>query len=479
MWRRGIGAGALPHAWRTRCITTQAFVSSVEKVQQQLSASERKQELLLHGRQLFESETLDDIKTSWTPAVAGTICHAATQLRISSTKGQPFAAVLERSLSPAAVEAMDVPSLARIVHACLVLRSPQLYEVLFTYIRRLIKLAPTIDTVSCAVLLNAYGRAQVQHEELYQALCDRAAVVMKDPRTFVAHTANVAHALARVHFFHRDLFLVLRDQAVRQVSQGPPLVPVTILDAFAEVDFVDDTLFNVLEQRLMKELGELPAPLMASLVACLVKAGKASSPLFTTCGDRIVAIGNTFDSTSIAKTCDAFYRANVLAEEVFGALAERACKVAADFRADEIHLTLNALGSFDLFDGELFPLLASRFVSIVKQGGYVSPTDAAGVLTSFAAVQEKSDELIHVCTQLLATHCDALDGVTLVQALWACAILNVRNEAQRTLLEAARGNAGKLPSEETAAKVSNAALERLQYVMKAYDLAPSSGQPSL
>ncbi|RNC43925.1 hypothetical protein TcCL_NonESM06398 [Trypanosoma cruzi] len=229
----------------------------------------------------------------------------------------------------------------------------------------------------------------------------------------------------------------------------------------------------------MKELSELPAPLMASLIGCLVKAGRASSPLFTACGERIIAIGNTFDPTSIAKTCDAFYRANVLTEEVFGALAERACKVAADFRADEINLTLNALGSFDLFDGELFPLLASRFVSIVKQGGYVSPVDAAGVLASFAAVQERSDELVHICTQLLAAHCDALDGATLVQTLWACTVLNVRNEAQQSLMEYAKGDASRIPSEEAAARQSRQALERLQYVKKAYGLAGPQPQGSL
>ncbi|KAH9582288.1 hypothetical protein LSM04_009290 [Trypanosoma melophagium] len=478
MWRRGLNTAAVRSAIWIRSMSTESFVSSVEKVHQQLGASERKQELLLHGRQLFESETLDDIKNAWTPAVAATVCHAATQLRISPTKGQPFTAVVERSLSPGAVEVMDVSSLARIVHSCLVLRSPCLYEVLFTYIRFLIKRASTIDTVSCAVLINAYGRAQVQHEELYQTLCDRAAVVMKDPRTFVAHIANVAHALARVKFFHRDLFLVLRDQAVRQSSQGPPLVPVTILDAFAEVGFVDEELFTVLEQRLMKELPELSAPLMASLVFCLVKAGRASSPLFTACGERIAAVGNTFDPTSIAKTCDAFCRANVLAEDLFGALAERACKVATDFRADEIHLTLNALGCFDLFDGELFPLLASRFVSIVKQGGYVSPADAAGILASFAAVQERSDELVHICTQLLSTHRDALDGVTLVQALWACAVLNVRNEAQQSLLESAKSEVGKIPSEEVAAKLSKVVLERLQYVKKAYGLTGPDNEVS-
>ncbi|RNF11846.1 hypothetical protein TraAM80_00681 [Trypanosoma rangeli] len=479
MWRYAVSSGLLRHSMLMRSMSTQAFVSAVEKVQQQLAASERKQELVLHGRHLFESESLDDIKTAWSPGVAGTICHAATQLRISPTKGQTFTAVVERSLSREAVEAMDAPSLARIVHACLVLRSPHLYEVLFAYIRPLIKLAPTLDTVSCAVLLNAYGRAQVQHEELYKALCDRATIAMKDPRTFVAHTANVAHALARVHFFHRDLFLVLRDQAVRHASQGPLLVPVTILDAFAEVGFVDDSLFNVLEERLMKELADLPAPLMASLVGCLVKAGRATSPLFTACGERIIAMGGTFDPTSIAKTCDAYYRANVLAEEVFGALAERACKVAADFRADEIHLTLNALGSFDLFDGELFPLLASRFVSIVKQGGYVSPVDAAGVLASFAAVQERSDELVYICTQLLAAHRDALDGTTLMQALWACSILSVRNEAQQSLVAYAKSDAARFPSEEAAAKQSKLALERLQYVKKTYGMTGSQAGSSL
>ncbi|RHW69400.1 hypothetical protein DPX39_100054100 [Trypanosoma brucei equiperdum] len=453
-----------------RLISTEAFVSSVEKVQHQLGTSERKQDLILHGRQLFENESLDDIHSAWTPVVAGKICHAATQLRISPTKGQPFGAVVGLSLTPEAVGVMDAPSLARIAHSCLILRSPHLYEVLFTYIRRLITLAATLDTVSCAVLINAYGRAQVHHEEFYKVICDRAAVVMKDPRTFVAHTANVAHALSRVRYFHRDLFLTLRDQAERQASQGPPLVAVTILDGFAEIGFVDDALFTALEQRLLGELAELPAPLMASLVSCLAKAGRAPSPLFTACGERIVAIGNTFDSNSIAKTCDAFYRANVPAEEVLGTLAERACKVVADFRPDEINQTLSSLASFDLFDGELFPLLASRFVSIVKQGGYVSPVDAAGILTSFAVVQERSDELVHVCTQLLSVHRDALDGITLLQTLWACVTLNVRNEAQQNLLQCLSSGAVLLPDEASAEKESKVVLERLLFVKKAYGL---------
>ncbi|KAH8611273.1 hypothetical protein ERJ75_000969300 [Trypanosoma vivax] len=471
MWRHSLASAAVLCNSVSRLISTEAFVASIDKVQQQLNVSEKKQELTLHGRQLFESETLDDIKTAWSPVIAGKICHIATQLRISPIKGHPFTAVVEHSLTTSAVEVMDAPSLARIAHACLILRSTQLYEVLFTYIHVLMKLAPSMDTISCAVLLNAYGRAQVHHEELYKSLCDRAAVVMKDQRTFVAHTANVAHALSRVHFFHRDLFLVLRDQAERQASQGPTLVPVTILDAFAEVGFVDDALFTALEKRMMGELERLSAPLMASLVSSLVKAGRVPSPLLTACGERIVATGNTFDSNSIAKTCDAFYRANVLVEDVFGTLAERACKIVTDFRADEIHLTLNALAAFDLFDGELFPLLASRFVSIVKQGGYVSPADTTGILASFAAVQEKSDELVHVCTQLLSTHIDALDGMMLVQALWACTVLNVRNESQHSLLQCLKSGTVPVPDAATAERHSRSGLERLNQVKNAYGLS--------
>lgn len=452
-----------------RCaVTTQAFAANVERLQQQLqSSTDRRGELTQYGRRLFETEVLDDVETDCTPALAVKICQVAGQLRISPVKGQPFAAVVQACTSEAAVQAMDSASVARVMHTCLVLRSPKLYDVLFTYLRPLIGKANTLDAVAISVILNAYGRAGVHHDEFYETMCNAAAVSMKEARLPLAHIANVAHALSRVHYVHRPLLLVLREHALRQCAEASPIIAVTILDAFAELSFVDEETFNAYEQRLLEHVEQLQAPLLASLLSCLVTAGRGTPAVMETLGQRVVATIDAFDSDAIAKTCDAFYRANVLSEDVFGALAERACKVAAEFRADEVHKVLNALSAFDLFDAELFPLLSSRVVSMAKQGEFVSSADAAGVLASFAAVQERNEELTHVGTQIVASQMGGGVGAAgYINVLWACAVLSARNEAQMKLAEAVRADPRLLSFAPTRGASEEGVSERMRATLE-------------
>ncbi|CBZ25884.1 conserved hypothetical protein [Leishmania mexicana MHOM/GT/2001/U1103] len=462
-----------------RAITTNSFVSSIEQVQQQLqTAQDRRVELLRYGRQLYEVEVLDDLKTAYTPAVASKVCYVASQLRIDATKGQPYSAVLEAAMTAEGEQTMDVASLARIVHSCLVLRSEHLHEVLFTFIPFLREKAGAMDAVTTAVLINAYGRSGVQHPGLYKALCDNGATVLKDPRVPLAHIANVAYAVSRVKFLHPALMLTLRDHALRKVTEASPIISLTVLEAFTELRQIDEDLFSAYEQRLLGQLNELHAPLMASLVSCVVRAGRGKAEVMESLGARTVAIADTFDAASIAKVTNAYYEADVASEDVLGALAERACKVAADFRADEIATVLNALSAFDLFDAELFPLLASRFVALHRQGGYVDVADAAVILSSFAAVQERNDELIYVCTQLFAAYPGvAMDPAVRVNALWACASLNVHNEAQTKMLEEVRATPSLVKWESKADMLPKAKAtleERTQFLAKVYGITISS-----
>lgn len=417
-----------------RCVSTSAFLESVEKVQQQLQSvpSDLRGDLVRHGRHLFETEKLDDLSTAFNADVVAKVCLAASQLRIAPVKSNSYTGVVEGALTERAATTMPLDTLARVVHSCLVLRSPLLYDALFTYARPLIARAGELGGVSVAVLLNAYGRAGFHHEQLYRALCDVAATQMKDARVSLPHVANVLHALSRVHFVHRPLLLVLRSQALRQVSTAPPIIAVTVLDAFSVLGDVDEELFQAYEQRVVSHLGEMQAPLIASFATCLARANRVAPSIMQAIGARILETIDTFDPTSIAKTCDAYVSANILSEEVFGALAERACKVPAGFRADEIHALLNCLSTFDLFDGELFPLLASRLVLLHKSDEYVNARDAAGVLASFAALQENNDELAYMCTKICATQPMTAEGYIL--ALWSCVTLNIRNEAQTKLL---------------------------------------------
>ncbi|KAL7706663.1 hypothetical protein N2W54_003853 [Lotmaria passim] len=458
-----------------RLITTESFVSSVDQVQQQLqTAHDRRTELLRYGRQLYEVEHLDDLQTAYTPAIASKVCHLASQLRIDSTKGHPFAAVVEASISAEGEKTMDVASLARIVHSCLVLRSPYLYEVLFTFVPFVRTKAATMDAVSTAVLINAYGRSGVHHPGLYKAMCDNGAVVLKDTRVSLAHIANVAYAVSRVRYLHAPLMLTVRDHALRKVDEASPIIALTLLDAFTELHQFDEDLFSAYEQRLLEHLGELQAPLMASLISCVARAGRGRPEVMETLGARVTAIADTFDAASIAKVTNAYYHAGVLSEDVFGALAERACKMASDFRPDEIAAVLNALSAFDLFDAELFPLLATRLSSLYKQVGYVDVADAAVILSSFAAVQECHDELIYVCSQIFAAHPDAaMDSATRINALWAFATLNVHNEAQTKMLEETRAKPTLLrltTGAHLSAKDKAVLEERREFVGKVYSI---------
>lgn len=519
-----------------RLSTVSAFTAAVEQLQAQQRAIQTAAPLAggiaggaeiadrqskLHqvqrqGKQLFDSDTIDiappapassssgseDGKTTRTssdggmkealsPEVAAKISQAAVQWHISPLRGQPYAEVLNWSMSAAAEPLMDIHCLARIIHSALVLRAPQLYPVLITYIPLLLKTlsSPTAphhhqlrdDPATLAVVINAYGRAGVHHDILYEKLCSLGEEVLKDPTVSIAHVANVTHALAKVNVVHRGILSTLRNQAVRQKQSASPLMSITLLSAFAELSFRDEEFFTVYEEHLLEHVKQLTPPLLASLLHSLVMAERTSaSPsaaaLLQRIDEQITSTAQRFDAFPIAKVMSAYFASGKYSEEALGALAERACAVASDFRSEEVTQVLEALSALDLFDGELFPLLASRIATLVKQAAPITIEDAASVLASFAAVQESSDELQHWCGKVFTEYADAsvLSADAYINVIWGCLTLNIRSEAQKKFVESVKANPQllhPLPGEKRWHKPKKAIMEeRRAKIIKAYGI---------
>lgn len=425
-------------------MSTVAFVTSISRLQKELATSDKKRDLQMEGRMLFETESLDDA-ANLDPSVASSIASAASALRIVPSKGTIFPQLVTWALQPNVVSSMDGIAIGRLVHAGLILSDARLFDILMTYVWRVVELAPTLQPVSCAMIINAYGRAGFRHGELYTALCKRAVEALRDDSITMAHIANVANALSRVKVTDKAVFDVVRAQSIKLQGQAAPLVMTTILDAFSSIGVVDEELFSLYEGNLSKSIEECSAPLMTSILVSLVRAKRTTSPLFAACATRALKIAHTYDATSIAKSLDAFLTAKHCSEDFFGALAERACKICADFRVDEIKMTLRALSAFDLFDAELFPLLASRFIALSKVNRSVAPEDAASVLGSFALVHERHEELVHTISILMKPYVDVLDKETFTLLLWGFATLNVRNDTTRAMVAAATAGERLLP----------------------------------
>lgn len=482
-----------------RSIATAAFVGNLQRLQKELSTADNNKRDVQHtGRLLFEKEALDDVVVL-TPAShhmssssavgietccerdamnAEMVCQIAsmaTMLRIAPTKCQPFQKVVDWALQPRVVDSMDEMAISRLLHAALVLSEPRIFDLLFTYLWRVAALAPKASGVSCAMLINAYGRCGVRHAALYDALCRRATTALLQEGVTLGHIANVANALSRVGIADPGVFQVISDQTIRFEKQAPPLVMATILDAFSTVGIVDDALFTLFESHLERLMEECSAPLMATIVGALAKAKRKQSPLFGAVASRASRISSTYDPSSIARTLDAFYQVQHCSEEFFGLLAERACKISAEFRPDEIHLTLRALSAFELFDAELFPLLASRLMSCIRGGNGNTPPDVIiGALAAFAAVHERHEGLIHAVSLTMKPFITALNAELFTTLLWAFAELNARNDTTRAMVSLAQTRqdcllttAGPVPPGWT----SDVLAKRIDTIRKVYSVA--------
>mmetsp|Transcript_81928 Transcript_81928/g.95696 ORF Transcript_81928/g.95696 Transcript_81928/m.95696 type:complete len:495 (+) Transcript_81928:34-1518(+) len=455
-----LGGSAIRCVGWSRSIATAVFVSNIQRIQSELSTADNKRELQHTGRLLYENEELDDVVVSlkssaaqgassqrdaMTPDMVRSIATVATLLRVAPSKSQPFQRTVDWALQPRVVQTMDDMAIARLLHASLVLSEPKIFELLFTYLWRVVELAPTLSGVSCAMIINAYGRCGIRHEILYKSLCLRATTALLEEGVTMGHIANVANALSRVGVADTAVFQVISNQSIRFEKQAPPLVMATILDAFSTVGIVDDSLFSVFEAHLERLIEECGAPLMATIVGALAKAKRSESPLFAAVASRATRIVNSYDPSSIARTLDAFYQVRHCSEEFFGLLAERAVNVSADFRPDEIHLTLRALSAFELYDAELFPLLASKLMSAMRAGGSNVPPDVViGVLAAFATVHERHEGLIHAVSLSMKPFLSALSAELFTTLLWAFAELNARNDTTRAMVSEVQTHSGRL-----------------------------------
>lgn len=487
---------ASPLSTSFRCASVAAFHAAIEKLQAEqrslqsnvasISQEQRQsqlQEIQRQGKKLFDTDKLEGVDIDLNPETAAAIAQAAAQWRVSALRGQPYTEVLRWSCSEKAEKSMNILSLARILHSALVLRAPQLYPLLLLYIPlvrgSLSYHAVPVDPVTLAVLINAYGRAEVHHPGLYQVLCERAVKSLEDPSLPLAHITNVAHALSKVQVRNPAVLATLRDQAVRQKASASALMSITILDAFAALEFVDNELFTLYEAHLLEQMKTLSPPLLGSLLNALVNAGRAQpSPLLTAIGEHIQHTAASFDAYSIAKVISAYFASGQFSEDVFGALAERACSVISDFRAGEVTSVLEALSAFDLFDGELFPLLAGRLAMLIKQGSAVAVEDAASALASFAAVQEPNDELHHWCAKVFQEYADArVSAEAYINIIWSCLGLNIRNEGQQKFIEAVKANPKLLDLPEELLKKHHKKTileERRVKISKAYGITLSA-----
>jgi len=460
--------------FQARDMSCSTFAVAAKKAQSTF-AEQKTKEAQLQGKQLFETETLDDIpdpvaavssKTTMTPELATDIVNAATALRIRPVAGTIYTAVMKWALMPEVVEKMPVEALSRLLHSAVILHSPHLFDLLITYLWRVVEAAPTMDAVTCAVIINAYGRGGVKHTKLYKALGDRALQTVSDSSITMAHVANMSYALSRVNYGNKELYTKLKDQCLALRKGASPLIVASILESFATAGIIDDDLFDAYESILAKNLEKCSPPLLASIISTLAKAKREKSePLFATCRKRVIYVADTFDSASIGRVMEALYISGVSDEDLLAALSERSCKIPSDFRVVEVRQTLEALAHFGLYDPELFPLLGSRIAGILRSRGVFDLDNVASTLAAFATVHERHEDLIVVGTRVLSDAAQSMAPRTYINSLYAFAIHNVRNEGQRKMIEGARPHYAILQQE--AARDSKLA-PRLEVVTKTY-----------
>lgn len=450
-----------------RELSCQAFAAAVKKATEEFTRK-KSREAQANGKRLFETEILDDVDaatSTLTPAVAIDIANAAASLRIRPGIGTVFPALSDWALDPKVAKTITPETLSRLLHASVVLHAPRLFDLLISYIWRVTEMAPKLDPVVCAVLINAYGRSGVKHEKLYAALTKRATATIDHSSITLAHVANVAYATSRVGATSPALFKKLKAQFLKFQPNANPLIAASILDSFATAGALDDEVLAAVEAVVTKNIAICTAPLVASLMNTLAKAGRTEAPLFATCATRAAAIAATFDSASIARTMNALFTANINNEDLMASLAERACKIPGDFRVAEARQTLEALSFFVLYDPELFPLLGSRVSAVIGSRGVFDVDHVAAILAAFAAVHERHEDLIHLGGRAVADSAQNLSADTYINALYAFASNNVRNDSVRRTVEGAKANVSAMAE---AAKKSEMMAKRFELAKKTY-----------
>lgn len=127
-----------------RLMTTSTFIANATRLQKELVKSDRKRELMQEGKSFFEKETMDDALTGGlTPQLATSLAAAAAAIRITPAKSPAYQHAISWLLLPDVVPTMDGLSIGRVVHSELVLADPRLFEVLYTYLWRIVELSPS------------------------------------------------------------------------------------------------------------------------------------------------------------------------------------------------------------------------------------------------------------------------------------------------------------------------------------------------
>eukprot|EP00164_Ancoracysta_twista_P029290 GFYU01059010.1.p1 GENE.GFYU01059010.1~~GFYU01059010.1.p1 ORF type:complete len:167 (+),score=32.80 GFYU01059010.1:165-665(+) len=137
--------------FQARDMSCSTFAVAAKKAQSTF-AEQKTKEAQLQGKQLFETETLDDIpdplvalsaKTTMTAELATDIVNAATALRIRPVAGTVYTSVMKWALMPEVIEKMPVEALSRLLHSAVILHSPHLFDLLMSYLWRVVEAAPS------------------------------------------------------------------------------------------------------------------------------------------------------------------------------------------------------------------------------------------------------------------------------------------------------------------------------------------------
>lgn len=451
-----------------RALSCQAFGAAVKKSTEEFAKTKNKEAQAV-GKRLFETEILDDIDqvkgTTMSASVCTEIANAAAALKIRPNAGTVFPALSQWAMKPATIKSITAEPLSRLLHASVILHSPALFDLLISYIWRITEMAPKLDPVACAVIINAYGRSGVKHDKLYAALVKRATATIDNAAITLAHVANVAYATSRVGANQPALFKKLKAQFLKQKGSANPLIAASILDSFTTAGELDDEVLEAVESVVTANIAQCSAPLVASILNTLSKAKRTDSKLFQAAATRASQIASSFDSASIARTMNSLFISNVNNEDLMATLAERACKIPGDFRVAEARQTLEALSFFVLYDPELFPLLGSRVAAVIGSRGVFDVDHIASILASFAAVHERHEDLIHLGGRAIADSAQNLNPETYINALYSFAAHNVRNDAVRRTVEGAKANVAAM---KAAAEKSELLSKRFDIVKKTY-----------
>lgn len=302
-------------------------------------------------------------------------------------------------------------------------QTPEMRELMRQIAPKLVEKVATLQPAVLASFAAAYGKAKVRHDNLCNAIADRAMGLAHSLSLF--EIATILGALAAVDYRQTRPFLDLAPRICMLMPSGSPLQVTNLIVSFAKLSVWNYRLFARAAERAWQLRDKLTISQIVVIVTALNRMELRFDKVLHGFLEQVRSAAQTCSLHEAIQILSAFSRTRCWDLKLFDILGSRLAEAQNSLDANAIGEILQSFSRVGLKHHAIFQDITLRALAVAPT---CPPLAMANIISAYAGASCRHDELFTVLGDRVLSLKDECPAVTIAAVLVSFATAGIKND---------------------------------------------------